>query len=649
MAEVKDDTIVDGRYRITGRIGSGGMADVYCADDTHLGREVALKVLHRRFSQDEEFVERFRREASAAAGLQHPNVVGVYDRGSHDDTWYIAMERLHGPTLKQILREEAPLDQVRAIDLTVQVLTAAGFAHKRGVVHRDFKPHNVIVGIGDAVKVTDFGIARAGASEMTETGSIMGTAQYLSPEQAQGQRCDARSDLYSIGVMLFELLTGEVPFVGDSAVSIALKHVSEPAPVVSTLRDVHPVLEAIVARALVKDPSGRFQSAEEFVLALDDARRAIASGAPAGEGTTRFAPVGPPPATNGFGPAGGDPDPDAAEERNRKKWPFIALALLALALAAFAVFSALSSPDQVRVPRLVGLDVERATDRLERQGLKADVEERSSRQAVGTVVDSDPERGKRVDDGSTVTLVISSGPGEVDVPDVEGFSEGRAQKTLAQVGLKFQSKQQSSSSVPAGRVIRTSPPAGRSVPTGERVILVVSSGPAEVSVPGVVGLTQSSASAQLEARGLVAAPQEVESDEPEGEVLRQSPGEGARVAEGSTVTITVSKGRALVAVPDVTGQSAASARGELAAAGFNVSVSTRETSTKSEDGDVLSQSPRGGAERARGSSVTIVVGKYKKPADEEEPDDGSNLPDPPPDEQGTGGGTGEFVQPRRRL
>src|SRR5829696_6241117 len=286
MAEVAKETIVDGRYRITDRIGSGGMADVYCADDTHLGREVALKVLHRRFSQDEEFVERFRREASAAAGLQHPNVVGVYDRGSHDDTWYIAMERLRGPTLKQVVVEEAPLDQRRSIDLIVQVLTAAGFAHKRGVVHRDFKPHNVIIGPGDAVKVTDFGIARAGASEMTETGSIMGTAQYLSPEQAQGQRVDQRSDLYSIGIMLFELLTGTVPFTGESAVSIALKHVSEPAPSVASLRpDVHPALEAIVARALVKDPGGRFQSAEEFILALDEARGLIASGDP-GSGTS---------------------------------------------------------------------------------------------------------------------------------------------------------------------------------------------------------------------------------------------------------------------------------------------------------------------------------------------------------------------------
>ena len=195
MTEVADNTLVDGRYRILNRIGSGGMADVYCAEDTHLGRQVALKVLHRRFAQDQEFVERFRREASAAAGLQHPNVVNVYDRGSHDSTYYIAMELLAGRTLKDLIKSEAPLDQTRAIDIGVQILRAAGFAHKRGVIHRDFKPHNVMIGPQGNVKVTDFGIARAGASEMTETGSIMGTAQYLSPEQAQGHSVSAASDL----------------------------------------------------------------------------------------------------------------------------------------------------------------------------------------------------------------------------------------------------------------------------------------------------------------------------------------------------------------------------------------------------------------------------------------------------------------------
>src|SRR5437773_9006578 len=215
MADVAENTLVDGRYRISARIGTGGMADVYVAHDEHLGRDVALKMLHRRFAQDQEFVERFRREASAAAGLQHPNVVGVFDRGEYDGTYYIAMEFVRGRTLKDLIAREAPLDQERTLDITIQVLKAAGFAHRRGVIHRDFKPQNVIVDDDDRVKVTDFGIARAGASEITETGSIMGTAQYLSPEQAQGAAAEDTSDLYSIGIVLYEMLTGELPFTGD--------------------------------------------------------------------------------------------------------------------------------------------------------------------------------------------------------------------------------------------------------------------------------------------------------------------------------------------------------------------------------------------------------------------------------------------------
>ncbi len=221
------NTLIDGRYKVLSKLGSGGMADVFLAEDQQLSRKVALKLLHERFAADPDFVERFRREAQAAAGLQHPNVVGVYDRGRYEDTYYIAMEYLPGRTLKQLIRDEAPVDPIRAIDLTLQVLKAARFAHRRGVIHRDLKPHNVIVDDADQAKVTDFGIARAGASDMTETGSIMGTAQYLSPEQAQGLSVGAGSDLYSIGVVLYELLTGRVPFDGDAAVTIALKHVSE--------------------------------------------------------------------------------------------------------------------------------------------------------------------------------------------------------------------------------------------------------------------------------------------------------------------------------------------------------------------------------------------------------------------------------------
>src|SRR6266567_6209537 len=258
-------SLVDGRYKVVARLGAGGMADVYLAEDQQLGRKVALKLLHHRFAENPGFVERFRREAQAAAGLQHPNVVGVYDRGAYDGTYYIAMEYLPGRSLKQLIRDEAPLDPVRAIDITLQILKAARFAHRRGIIHRDLKPHNVIIDDADQAKVTDFGIARAGASDMTETGSIMGTAQYLSPEQAQGHAVSAASDLYSIGVVLYELLTGVVPFEGETAVAIAFKQVSAvPRPPSDLNPALPPSLDAVVLRALAQDPAERYASADEL-------------------------------------------------------------------------------------------------------------------------------------------------------------------------------------------------------------------------------------------------------------------------------------------------------------------------------------------------------------------------------------------------
>src|SRR6195952_5391077 len=401
MAEVAEGQIVDGRYTIERRLGSGGMADVYFAMDSQLGRQIALKVLHRRFARDREFVERFRREASAAAGLQHPNVVGVFDRGEYDGTYYIAMEYLPGRTLKEVIQQEAPLDQERVIALAIQILQAASFPHRRGVIHRDFKPHNVIAGADGRLKVTDFGIARAGASEMTETGSIMGPAQYLSPEQAQGQRVGAPADLYSIGVIVYEMLTGHVPFAGESAVSIALKHVSEePPPLRQARPDVNPRLEQAVGRALLKDPAQRYASADEFIAALEQARAAIISG-DNGAGTSTFVPVAAPP-----------------EDPRGPRWPWIAPALLALAAVALVVLAKPFTTDTVKVPKVVGSSATRATTVLERDGFKVSTHGVQSSVKPGLVVSQDPSAKAEANKGSTVNLAVSSGPGQQVVPSV---------------------------------------------------------------------------------------------------------------------------------------------------------------------------------------------------------------------------------------
>jgi beta-lactam-binding protein with PASTA domain len=616
MAEVANETLVDGRYRIRERIGSGGMADVYCAEDTQLGRDVALKVLHRRFAQDQEFVKRFQREAQSAAALQHPNVVNVFDRGRHDGTYYIAMEYLPGLTLKEVIARDAPLRQEQAIDYALQVLQAAGFAHRRGVIHRDLKPHNVMVTGDGQVKVTDFGIARAGASEMTETGSIMGTAQYLSPEQAQGQGVSAASDLYSVGVILYELLTGHVPFAGDSAVSIALKHVSEPPPPPSQLRaDLHPALEAVVMHALVKDPAGRFTSADEFTEALLSVREAIVTGADGG--TAQFAPVALPP---GEGRGG------------RRRWPWIA-ALGVLALVGGALALLLDGPDRVTVPAVVGQEFTVATERLEKAGFDVDVRRARNRAPVDVVFRQDPGgtrpgRDVTADEGSTVVLYVSNGPGERSVPSVEGDPRAVALRKLNDAGFRVDVNEEASATVQRGLAIRTVPEPGTRLEIGERVRLYISSGPARVQVPNVVGQSRASAESRLEAAGLTVVVDERESDGPEGRVLAQNPGAGADVEEGSRVTITVSIKRREVSVPAVVGLSESSARSRLTARGFDVQV--RRVDAEGDDiGTVIRQSPSAGSDRREGSTVTIYVGREPADGGEEEPPPAE--PPPPPD------------------
>jgi beta-lactam-binding protein with PASTA domain len=637
MTEVATGTLVDGRYRILHRIGSGGMADVYSAEDTHLGRQVALKVLHRRFAQDQEFVERFRREAKSVAGLSHPNVVGVFDRGGHDGTYYIAMEHLAGRTLKEIVEIEAPLPQERAIDLAQQILQGAGYAHRHGVIHRDFKPHNVIVDDDGRTKVTDFGIARAGASEMTETGSIMGTAQYLSPEQAQGHAVTAASDLYSIGVMLYEMLAGRLPFEGDSAVSIALKHLSEPPPPLSQLRpDVHPAVEAVVMAALAKDPAQRWQSADDFAQGLETARARMEAGADGGQDFAALAPLpvpAPTPAPESeAAPVAADDGvlPPAAEpeRRRRRRWPWFTIGLLALAVAGLLLYLGLSgafAPEKVEVPRVTGQQLVQARAVLERAGFEvAEARVRSSR-PFDQVIDQDPNAGEEADDGSTITLEVSDGPGTVRVPSVAKLPQEQAIEDLQDADLRVTTEPQSSDEIRAGFAIRTVPRAGEEVERETRVTLFVSTGPEQVTVPDVVGLSSDSAEASLAAEGFGVAVQEQESEEAVGEVIAQSPEGGAQVNRGTTVTITVSTGIEQVEVPDVVGLSPRDAASQISSAGLTPVRSERDVTDPAQDGVVIEQRPGAGVELDEGGQVVIIVGVLQ-PEEEVQP------VEPPPEE-----------------
>ncbi len=605
MSDLADGAVIDGRYRIIRRIGSGGMADVYLAEDTHLGREIALKVLHRRFAQDAEFVERFRREASAAAGLQHPHVVGVFDRGEHEGTYYIAMEYLRGLTLKDVVAREAPIDQLRAIAIGAQILQAAGFAHRNGVVHRDFKPHNVIVDDQGNAKVTDFGIARAGASEMTETGSIMGTAQYLSPEQAQGQEVTSRSDVYSIGVMLYELLTGRLPFTGDSAVAIALKHMSEPPPAMSGngLR-VEPNLEAVVLGALAKDPAARWQTAEDFAEALEACRpyvEAFLAGDEPSQDTAVFAAVPVPP------PAAGD-----RGERPRR-WPAYAIAALVLALIALMAW-VFTRPEQIDVPKVTGMQLSEARDRLDKAGFdNVDVERERSLAKLDQVLRQDPDPGEQAARDDAIVLVVSDGPGEVRIPDVAGFTRAQAIRELRKADLRVNVDERPSESVDPGLAIGTSPAQGTSVDRRSTVRLLVSSGPAAVEVPNVVGLSLDSATKRLDDLGIGYRVKREESDQPEDEVIAQDPGAGTSLEPGGRVELTVAEPAEQVSVPFVTGLSQGEALSVLRAEGLEGSVRQRDVTDETQDGVVLEQRPAAGSDVDSDSTVVLVVGRFTEP------------------------------------
>jgi serine/threonine-protein kinase len=561
---------------------------------------VALKILYRRFAEDGEFVERFRREASSAAGLQHQHVVSVYDRGEYDGTYYIAMEYLEGRSLKTIVQQEAPLDTDRAIDLTIQVLRAARFAHRRGIIHRDLKPHNVIVDADGRAKVTDFGIARAGASDMTQTGSIMGTAQYLSPEQAQGHAVSAASDIYSIGIMLYELLTGRVPFEGESAVTVALKQVNEPATPPSAYNPaVTPELEAAVMRALEKDPARRYPDADAFIAALQAAR----------DGTATVVLAAPPPPLEPPSEVYVYPEEPLAPRREGGRWWLWLLAVLVAALGLAAVLL-LPGTQKVSVPTVVGADQANAEAKLRQDGFHVDTVQKTAEQPSGQVIGQDPTGGTKAKKGSTVTLTVSSGPQQVAIPQVVGLTVSSARGRLSKAGLQASEREQNSDTVAQGRVISVSPPEGQKVDKGSSVTLVVSSGKPQVAVPDVVGKSFDEAQSNLQAAGFKVTRTDKESDKDPGTVLAQNPKGGGRIDAGSTIALTVAKAPSQVPVPDVTGEDSPAAIAALSGQGFVIDQQSRDVPTPDGDGVVLEQTPAGGKKAKKGSKVTIVVGKF---------------------------------------
>ncbi|HEX5593129.1 MAG TPA: PASTA domain-containing protein [Solirubrobacterales bacterium] len=617
MAEVREGSIVDKRYRVLRRIGSGGMADVWLAEDAHLQRQVALKVLHSRYLQDPDFIARFQREAEAAAGLQHPNIVAVFDRGQDDGVNYIAMRYVEGPTLKELI--ERGLTPEQAVALVRQVLEGARFAHRNGIVHRDLKPQNVIVDEDGKAVVTDFGIARAGVSEITQTGSVMGTPQYLSPEQAQGFEVTGVSDLYSIGVILYEALCGRVPFEGESAVAVAMKQVSETPQRPSSINpQVSPALDAVVMRALEKEPGNRFQSADAFIAALDQAMKEPG----VGRGTAAF-PAAPPIVAV---PEEVPPE----EDRRRNNWLW---ALLVAAIVIGLLIGLLATRDKkTDVPNVTGKQLEFAIAQLERKGFEVGEEKFVERQSPkNTVLEQDPLPGSASEDCAFLTLfcskpkvdlTVSAGPGQGEVPSTNGLTAAAATKKLEAAGFEVATQRVNSSSVEEGLVVFSEPRGGDTTTNGSTVTIFVSRGPKLAKVPVLVGVQREVAVQRLSGRGLTASVSEEESSLPKGQVISQSPSAGTEVEPGSSVTIVVSSGKEKeeekIRVPNVIGTERREAVEAIRAAGLTPQVEEEETEVPSQVGRVTDQFPPPGSEAEPKSTVTITVGKQAPEAFEEE-------------------------------
>jgi beta-lactam-binding protein with PASTA domain/predicted Ser/Thr protein kinase len=550
VSEARPRRVLAGRYEIETLLGQGGMARVFRGTDSVLDRTVAIKVLSPQFADDDQFVARFRREAQAAAGLNHPNIVGVYDTGDQGDVHFIVMEYVEGRTLRDVIRADGPLHPERAAEIGEAVARALSSAHQAGIVHRDIKPGNIMLTRDGEVKVMDFGIARTSTGDtLTQTAAVLGTASYLSPEQAQGLPVDTRSDIYSLGCVLYEMLTGRAPFIGDSPVAIAYMHVKEdPVPPSQLNEDVPPTLDAVVLKCMAKNPANRYETAEELRADLERARRGL---------PTLATPLMPGDATEVVtGPVGpgetavmtGVP-PD--EEEGGRRWWLIALgvilALAALGLAAFfLVRSLLPPPTQlVQVPEVVGEPEDDAVDTLESAGFRAQIEmEFDPEVQRGLVISQDPPAGERVEEGTEVTIVVSRGPPPQAVPNVVGMTEDEARDALAAAGFEVGQVTPQESEEEEGIVLEQDPPGDSEARPGTAVNLVVSSGPPTVAVPDVICQDLGSAQEEIEGAELdfvVTGSRFSDECEP-GTVAEQNPSAGTEVQPGSNVRVKESSG-----------------------------------------------------------------------------------------------------------
>jgi len=619
--------IFSGRYEILRHLARGGMAEVYVAHDLMLDRRVALKVLFPELSTDRNFVERFRREAQAAANLSHPNIVSIYDWGEEEGTYFIVMEFIEGRTLGQIIREEGPLVADRAAEIGADVAGALAFAHRSGVVHRDVKPGNVLISPTGQVKVTDFGIARAANSDqdLTQTGAVMGTATYFSPEQAQGHRVDQRSDVYSLGIVLYEMVTGRAPFAGDNPMAIAYKHVREqPVAPRQINPDVTETFEAIVLQAMAKNPNDRYTSADELrqdLLRFRQGRLVLANPTvmvPPSDATVAAPIYEPTQVVDRTRVMAGGPE-GPPEPPGRGVGAFIALLVVMLAvlgglLYLFGRETGLfgeKEAERVEMPLVVGKTADEARQILEDKGLQVlEESEPTEEQEVGRVFDQDPDPGKSVDQGAAVTIRVAAEAKKVRVPSLVGKDIDDARDLVDALELELDEKQAPDAKVEKDKVVSQNPPPGTELRKGDKVEVTVSTGKEQKAIPDVTGKDVSDAANQLGQEGFkTRTTREASAKVEEGKVIRTDPPAGTEAEAGSTVTIVVSSGPEMITVPNVRGKTAEQARIDIEAAGLVYREGAPVPANPGDDNKVVAQSPAAGTKVEKGTTVVVQLGK----------------------------------------